>query len=92
MVVADGIRVLAGGNYDAIMNTFGISKSRFHYACNKFLKAVLSCASLGTKLPTTTPVQWENIHEGFAFKSWNQVLKGCMGALETIFSGQFVQL
>jgi hypothetical protein len=29
MIVAIGIRVLAGGNYDNIMNAFGISKADF---------------------------------------------------------------
>jgi hypothetical protein len=31
MVEAIGIRVLAGGNYDDMMNTFGISKAGFYY-------------------------------------------------------------
>jgi hypothetical protein len=31
MIAAIGIRVLAGGNYDNIMNTFGISKAGFYW-------------------------------------------------------------
>ncbi len=43
MVAAIGIRVLAGGNYDDIMNTFGISKAAFYWTRNKFINAVLTC-------------------------------------------------
>jgi hypothetical protein len=45
MILGIGIRVLAGSNYDHIMNTFGISKSGFYYSRNKFLNAVRSCHS-----------------------------------------------
>jgi hypothetical protein len=37
MVAAIGIRVLASGNYDVIMNTFGISKAGFYYTRNKLI-------------------------------------------------------
>jgi hypothetical protein len=57
MVAAIGIRVLAGGNYDDIMNTFGIRNAGFCYTRNKFINAVLTCNSLDTCLPTT-PVEW----------------------------------
>jgi hypothetical protein len=84
MIVAIGIRVLAGGNYDDIMNTFGISKSGFYYSRNIFLNAVLSSKELDIKLPAT-PDDWENIRSGFASKSANRVLKGCVGALDGFF-------
>jgi hypothetical protein len=84
MILGIGTRVLAGGNYDDIMNTFGISKSGFYYSGNKFLNAVLSCRSLDINLPTT-PLQWEKIRKGFSSKSVNQVLKGCMGVLDGFF-------
>ncbi len=32
-----------------------------------------------------TPVEWEKKRKGFAFKSANQVLKGCVGALDGFF-------
>ncbi len=84
MVAAIGIRVLAGGNYDDIMNTFGISKASFYWTRNKFINAVLTCNSLAIGLPTT-PVEWENTRKGFALKSVNQVLKGCGGAIDGFF-------
>jgi hypothetical protein len=84
MIVAIGIRVLAGGNYDDIMNTFGISKSGFYYSRNRFLNAVLSSNELDINLPAT-PDDWENVRSGFAAKSANRVLKGCVGALDGFF-------
>jgi hypothetical protein len=84
MIVAIGIRVLAGGNYDDIMNTFGMSKSGFFYSRKKFLNAVLGCEALAISLPTL-PEEWEKIRKGFAAKSAYRVLKGCVGALDGFF-------
>jgi hypothetical protein len=75
MVVAIGIRVLAGGNYDDIMNMYGISKSGFYLVRDKFLNAVLNCAALDINLPTEAS-EWETVRKGFASKSSNQVLTG----------------
>jgi hypothetical protein len=66
------------------MNTFGISKAGFYWTRNKFINAVLTCNSLAIGLPTT-PVEWENTRKGFALKSGNQVLKGCVGAIDGFF-------
>jgi hypothetical protein len=52
MIAAIGIRVLAGGNHDDIMITFGISKAGFYYTRNKFINAVLNCPFLDICLPT----------------------------------------
>jgi hypothetical protein len=49
-MLAIGIRVIAGGNYDDIMNTYGVSKGGFYHACNKFLYAVLTCDALDINL------------------------------------------
>lgn len=84
IVLAIGIRVLAGGNYDDIMNTFGISKSGFYHSRRKFLNAILDCNALDIGLPTT-PEEWEKTRKGFAAKSANQVLKGCVGAIDGFF-------
>jgi hypothetical protein len=79
-----GISVLAGGNYDGIMNTFGISKGGFYYMRNKFINAVLICLFLDICLPTT-PAEWKKAPKGFALKSANEVLKGCVGAIDRFF-------
>jgi hypothetical protein len=84
MTVAIGIRVLAGGSYDDIMNTYGISKTGFYTARNTFLNAVLNCGELDIDLPTEAS-EWEKIRKGFASKSYNQVLAGCVGAINGFF-------
>jgi hypothetical protein len=83
IVAGIGIRVLAGGNYDDIMNTFGISKAGFYYSTNKFINAVLTCNSLD--ICPTTHVEWEKTLKGFTLKSANEVLKGYVGALDGFF-------
>lgn len=47
MTLTIGIRVLAGGDCDDIMNTFGISKSGFCHSRNQFLNAMLDCELIG---------------------------------------------
>jgi hypothetical protein len=84
MVLAIGIRVLAGGDCDDIMNAFGISKGGFCHSRNKFPNAVLDSDSLDTNLPAA-PVEWEKKRKRFASKSANQVLKGCMGTTDSFF-------
>jgi hypothetical protein len=84
MVVGVGIRYLAGGSYDDIMNTFGLSKSGFYYARKRFIKAVIGCEALDIKLPTHAS-EWEVIRKGFASRSSNQVVTGCVGAIDGFF-------
>jgi hypothetical protein len=84
MVVGVGIRYLAGGSYDDIMNTFGLSKSGFYYARKRFIKAVIGCKALDIKLPTHAS-EWEVIRKGFASRSSNQVVTGCVGAIDGFF-------
>jgi hypothetical protein len=84
MVAVIGIRVLAGGDYDDIMNTFGISKAGFYHMRDKFINAVLTCPFLDICLPTTH-VEWEKTRKGFTLKSVNEVLKGCVGAIDGFF-------
>jgi hypothetical protein len=84
IVVGAGLRYLAGGSYDDIMNTYGLSKSGFYYARNKFIDAVLSSEALDIKLPTE-PEEWEKIRKGFAEKSSHRVLSGCLGAIDGFF-------
>jgi hypothetical protein len=82
--VGVGIRYLAGGSYDDIMNTYGLSKSGFYYARNRFINAVLRCPSLDIKLPTQAE-EWEKIRKGFLSKSSYNVITGCLGAIDGFF-------
>ena len=51
----------------------------FYHAPNKFLKAVLGSNLSGINLPIT-PVEWEKMRKGLAFKRVNQVIKRCVAA------------
>jgi hypothetical protein len=66
------------------MNAYGISKTGFYTAHNKFLNAVLNRGELDIGLPTKAS-EWEKIRKGFASKSSNQVLTGCVGAIDGFF-------
>ena len=81
VVVAVGLRYLSGGTYDDIMNVYGMSKTGLYKSRNKFLDAVLQCPELAIKLPST-PEQWERIRIGFARKSTNGIMRGCVGAID----------
>jgi hypothetical protein len=88
------VRVLAGGNYDDIMNTYGNSKGSLYYARNKFLSAVFDCDALDVNLPTkasewekpTKACEWEKVSTCSASLFFNlQVLTGCCGAINRFF-------
>lgn len=84
IIVAAGIRYLANGSYDDIMNCYGFGKSTFYYIRNKFLEALLSCSVLQIKIPRTEQ-EWEDIRSGFAMKSTCHVFRGCNGAIDGFF-------
>jgi hypothetical protein len=54
------MRVLAGGNYDDIMNTYGVSKGGFYHARDKFLNALLTCDALDINLLIKAS-KWEKV-------------------------------
>ena len=85
MVATIGIRVLAGGNYDDIMNTLDISKGGFCHSRNKFMKASVGCKWLDMSPPPAAPEEWEQKREGFSKKSANQAHEGCTGASDVFF-------
>jgi hypothetical protein len=84
IVVGVGIRCLAGGSYDDIMNTYGLSKSGFYYARNRFINAVLRSPSLDIKPPTQAE-EWEKIRKGFSAKSSYKVITSCLWAIDGFF-------
>jgi hypothetical protein len=79
MTVAIGIRVLAGGSYDDIMNTYCISKTGFYTARDEFLNAVLNCGELDINLPTKAS-KWGKDTKRFRIKKFQSSLdrlRGC---------------
>jgi hypothetical protein len=63
------------------MNVYGMSKTGFYKSRNRFLDSVLQCPELSIDLPST-PEQWESVRRGFANKSTNGIMRGCVGAVD----------
>ena len=53
LVVAIGLRRLAGGSYQMIEDVFGVSKTEAYRRRNKFIHALLNFDQVEIKLPTT---------------------------------------
>lgn len=85
MVVAVGLRWLAGGSYSDIKNVYGISKNSVYRLRDTFLDAVLACDALEIRFPDT-PEELENIRKQFEAKSTNKVMRGCVGAMDGLFA------
>lgn len=62
LVVAMGLRWLAGGSYHDIMDTFSVSQSSFYRARDIFLDAVIACDALKIRFPET-PSELENVRK-----------------------------
>ena len=53
LIVAIGLRWLAGGSYQEIEDVFGVSTTEAYRSRNKFIDALLNCDQLQIRLPTT---------------------------------------
>ena len=84
LVVAIGLRWLAGGTYQEIEDVFGVSTTEAYRSRNKFIDAVLNCDQLQIRLPTTVN-EWEEVRKGFESKSSGGVINGCVGAIDGFF-------
>ena len=83
LVVAAGLRWVAGGSYHDISSYLGISDSSFYRCRDKFLDAVLQSDD------PRLSIIWPNTHEecekiaaDFEKKSTHGVIKFCVGALD----------
>jgi hypothetical protein len=85
MVMAVGLRWLAGGSYSDIKNVYDISKNSVYRLKDIFLDAVLACNALEIRFPDT-PEELENICKRFEAKSTNTVMRGCVGAMDGLFA------
>ena len=88
LVVAIGLRWLAGGSYQEIEDVFGVSTTEAYRSRNKFIDALLNCDQVEIRLPTAV-IEWEEVRRGFESKSSGGIINGCVGAidgfLQTIF-------
>ncbi|KAG7363169.1 hypothetical protein IV203_026529 [Nitzschia inconspicua] len=83
LVVAGGIRYLAGGSRNDVADILGVSDTSMTAIIDKFLSAVLSCEQLKIKAPTTTD-ELRQVDNGFRRISTapGGVMNGCVGALD----------
>ena len=81
MIIGTGLRYLAGGKLNDIRHIFKTSQAEAYNSVNCFIAAVLTTSALAIRLPST-PEEWDMINKGFAEKSSNNVMSGCVGALD----------
>jgi hypothetical protein len=72
---------LSGGSYRNVRDAGSISAPSFYRLLWLCLNALNSCDELKMQLPTTHE-QLEPIYNGFATKSTDSVIAGCVGALD----------
>ena len=78
------MRVLAGGRTKDQRHIIGTSLSAAYDAVDDFIDAVNSAPELDIHLPQTTD-EWQRINYGFTKKSTNEIISGCVGALDGFF-------
>ena len=83
-ITAIGLRVLSGGRTKDQRHIMGTSLTAAYNAVDDFIDAVNSAPELDIHLPQTT-AEWLEINEGFKRKSTNEIIAGCVGALDGFF-------
>jgi hypothetical protein len=83
LVMAIGLRWLAGGQWADICNSFCVSKASMYRIRNLFLDAVMDCDALAIKFPETVDELTDQALR-FASKSSADIIRGCVGAIDGI--------
>jgi hypothetical protein len=84
MIMAAGIRFLAGGPIRDIRHVIGLSRAEAYKCVRDFIAAVNSSTELDIKLPRTAR-EMDSIRAGFAIRSSNSLMQGCLGAVDGFF-------
>ena len=85
MVMAAGIRRLSGGQVRDIRHIIGMSSTEAYNSIDKFIEAVNESPDLDIKMPSTAE-EWESIRRGFSSRSSNNLMQGCVGALDGLLA------
>ena len=85
LVVACGIRYLAGEKMRSLESDLGMSKSSTYIVRELFIKAVLSCPDLDVNFPTNQ-VELHETAMGFSRKTSEPIFSGCVGAIDGFFA------
>jgi hypothetical protein len=79
VVMACGIRWLAGGSFSDIKNAYGLSRATFYRLRDLFIDAICDCKELDIKLPNLSdPNDIDRIRRQFEEKSSHGIMKGCV--------------
>ena len=85
LVVACGLRYLAGEKIRSLESDFGISKSSTYVVRELFINAVLSCPDLDICFPSNL-MELNATANGFSRKSSEPIFCGCVGAIDGFFA------
>jgi len=85
LVVAIGLRWLAGGSYADLKNVYGVSKTSVYRSRDTFVSAVTECEALRIRF-LQLPKEIEKIRRQFERKSTNGVMRGCVGAMDGLLA------
>jgi hypothetical protein len=83
LVMAVGLRWLAGGQWANIFNGFCVSRASMYRNRNLFLDAVMDCDALAIKFPETVDELTDQARR-FASKSSADIIRGCVGPTDGI--------
>jgi len=84
MIMACGLRYLAGEKLRSLACDFGISKSFAYVAKEIFIDAVLQCPDLDIEFPATNE-EFTTIAQGFESKATATIFQGSVGAIDGFF-------
>jgi hypothetical protein len=85
IVVAIGVRYLAGEPYTALNDIANISTSSVYRLKNRFIWALSQPDELKIKLPSSAD-EWEKVRQGFENISSEKLFRGCVGAIDGFFA------
>ena len=83
-IIVVGLQVLSGGRPKDQRHIIGSSRAAAYLAVDDFVDAVNLAPELNIDLPTT-PEEWEEIYEQYKMKSSNEIIAGCVGAIDGFF-------
>jgi DDE superfamily endonuclease len=84
LIMAIGIRWLAGGSYVDIRHVYGCSVASVFRFRDMFMQAVLNCNELDIVFPDTDE-DLKSTESKFAEKSSERIMIGCVGAIDGLF-------
>jgi hypothetical protein len=80
-IIATGLRFLSGGRPKDLRHIMGCSPRAAYFAVDDFIDAVNAAPELDINLPLSME-EWLSINEQWKKKSTNEIIAGCVGALD----------